>query len=164
MLPCLFAVDPACGRCGAGDRCCGPRGRGRYRDARNQSLPARYGPGAHPPPAGSGPLQELHAAGVELVLATDNVRDPFYPYGVYDPLEALRLGVIAGHLDPAIWAAAITTTPAQALGLDPPKIVEGQPANFMLIEGRDWAGAISNPRTRRHIFRAGRAASFGAAA
>lgn len=113
---------------------------------------------------GLAPMHELRNAGVEVLLGTDNVRDPFYPYGVYDPVDTLRLGAVSAHLDPAVWHDAITTTPARVMGFDLPKIAVGQPANFMLIEGADWADAISNPRAGRHIFRAGKTQTQGAVA
>ena len=121
-------------------------------------------PGRTPRLRGLAPMHELRAAGVEVLLATDNVRDPFYPYGVYDPVDALRLGTLAAHLDPAEWVGAITTAPARALGLDKPEIAVGQPADFMLIDGADWAAAIADPRASRQLFRAGKRMTVGATA
>lgn len=121
-------------------------------------------PGRSPRLRGLAPMQELRAAGVQVLLAADNVADPFYPYGVYDPLDTLRLAAIAAHLDPADWVDAITTNPARAMGLPQQKIAVGAPADFMVIEAPDWAAAISDPRAIRHIFRAGRATTMEAAA
>lgn len=121
-------------------------------------------PGRSPRLRGLAPMQELRAAGVQLLLAADNVSDPFYPCGVYDPLDTLRLATIAAHLDPAAWVDAITTNPARAMGLPVPKIAVGEPADFMLIEASDWAAAISNSRAICHIFRAGSAMPLEAAA
>lgn len=112
---------------------------------------------------GLAPMHELRSAGVEVLLGTDNVRDPFYPYGVYDPVDTLRLGAVSAHLDPAVWNDAITTAPARVMGFDLPKIAVGQSATFMLIEGADWAAAVSNPRAARYIFRAGKTQTQGAA-
>ena len=113
---------------------------------------------------GFAPLQEARAAGVEVLLGTDNVRDPFYPYGSYDPLEMLRLAALVGHLDPGHWLDAITATPARAMGLPVPRIAVGEPADFLVIPGADWTEALSSPRAARHLFRAGRALPIGKAA
>ena len=120
--------------------------------------------GRTPRQRGLAPMHELCAAGVEVMLGTDNVRDAFYPFGTYDPLEALRLGCLAAHLSPAEWCQAIASGPARAMGLAVPKIAVGEPADFILIEAADWAEAISNPRALRHIFRAGRALTLEKAA
>ena len=120
--------------------------------------------GRTPRQRGLAPMHELRAAGVEVLLGTDNVRDAFYPFGTYDPLEVLRLGCLAAHLSPADWCHAIASGPAQAMGLPVPKIAVGEPADFLLIEAADWAEAISNPRASRHIFRAGRALTLEKAA
>ncbi len=99
---------------------------------------------------GLAPLQEARAAGVEVMFGADNVADPFYPFGCYDPLETLRLACVAAHLDPADWLEAITTAPARALGLDPlPPIVPGAPADLLLVAGRDWHDALRAPAHRR---------------
>lgn len=121
-------------------------------------------PGRSPRLRGLAPMKELRAAGVQVLLAADNVADPFYPYGSYDPLDTLRLATIAAHIDPAHWLDAITTNPARAMGLAVPAIAVGEPADFMLITGADWTAAIRDPRNSRQIYRAGRATTMEAAA
>jgi cytosine/creatinine deaminase len=121
-------------------------------------------PGRSPRLRGLAPMQELRSAGVQVLLAADNVADPFYPYGTYDPLDTLRLATIAAHIDPGDWLDAITTSPARAMGLATPKIAVGAPADFMLINGADWREAISNPRAIRQIYRAGSVTHSKAAA
>lgn len=71
-------------------------------------------------------IHELSARGVDVVIGTDNVRDPFCPIGRHDPMNSLGLAVLAGHLDPpfADHLPAITTTARAALGL-PPMTVDG---------------------------------------
>ena len=112
-------------------------------------------PGRTPRLRGLAPMHELRAAGVQVLLGTDNVRDPFYPYGSYDPVEVLRLATLAGHLTPGDWLDAITTTPARAMGLAEPAIAVGKPADFITIDGADWAEALSSPRALRQIYRGG---------
>ena len=121
-------------------------------------------PGRTPRLRGLAPIHELRAAGVQVLLGADNVADPFYPYGVYDPVDTLRLAAIAAHINPAEWLEAITTNPARAMGVTVPNIAVGALADFLLITGADWAAAISNPRANRQIFRAGQATLQKAAA
>lgn len=67
-------------------------------------------------------LRELHAAGVPIVIGSDNVADAFCPLGQHDPRTALHLACLAAHLDPPIgdWLPAITLNAARAIGLDAP--------------------------------------------
>ena len=112
-------------------------------------------PGRTPRLRGLAPMHELRAAGVQVLLGTDNVRDPFYPNGSYDPVEVLRLATLTAHLTPGGWLDAITSAPARAMGLDEPLIAVGAPADFITITGADWAEALSDPRAVRQIFRSG---------
>ena len=66
-------------------------------------------------------LSELRAAGVPIVIGSDNVGDAFCPTGAHDPMAALDLGVMAAHLDPPLdqWLPAITTDARAAMGLEP---------------------------------------------
>lgn len=111
-------------------------------------------PGRTPRLRGLAPLHEARAAGVNVMFGADNVADPFYPFGCYDPLETLRLACTAAQLDPVDWLDAITTAPALALGLSPPALVPGAPADLMLVAGRDWHDALRAP-ARRRLLRAG---------
>lgn len=111
--------------------------------------------GRSPRQRGLAPMQEASAAGVKVMLGADNVRDPFFPYGSYDPLDIHRQAVLMGHLDPAAWIQAITTSPAEAIGLTPGKIAQGELADFIVIRATDWPDVISRPRALRHVFRAG---------
>lgn len=112
-------------------------------------------PGRTPRLRGLAPMHELRAAGVQVLLGADNVRDPFYPYGSYDPVEVLRLATLTAHLTPAEWLDTITTAPATAMGIAPPLIATGAAADFIIIQGADWAEALSSPRAIRQVVRAG---------
>jgi len=105
---------------------------------------------------GLAPLHEARAAGVDVMFGADNVADPFYPYGVYDPLDILRQAVCGAQLAPGGWADAITTVPARWLGLDDDPLVPGAPADFLLLPAPDWDAAMRRPGIARRVFRAGR--------
>jgi cytosine deaminase len=105
---------------------------------------------------GLAPMHEARAAGIEVLVALDNVRDAFYPYGDYDLLDAWRLAVLNAHLDPADWIEAVTEAPRRALGLPPGRIEEGGPADFLLLEAAEVAAMIDHARLRPVVWRRGR--------
>jgi cytosine deaminase len=112
-------------------------------------------PGRSPRLRGLAPAQDLRAAGVSVVLGTDNVCDPFYPLGIHDPLESLRLATPAAHLPPGDWIDAITTAPARALGLSSQRPAIGEPADFLLLPAPDILSALARPGVPRQVVRGG---------
>jgi cytosine deaminase len=105
---------------------------------------------------GLAPAQELRNAGVDIMLGTDNVRDPFVPFGTLDPLQTLRLGWIAGHLEPTAWLDTITKTPAGLFSQESSEIREGGLADFILLPAPNLNAALSHPAIPRAVWRAGR--------
>jgi cytosine deaminase len=104
---------------------------------------------------GLAPAQELRSAGVEISLGTDNVRDPFVPFGAFDPLQTLRLAWITGQMDPDDWLPAITEAPARALGLPPNRIAPGEPADFLILPAPSLCEALAHPSLPRQVWRGG---------
>jgi cytosine deaminase len=102
-------------------------------------------------------LHELSAAGVEVMIASDNTRDPFYAYGDLDMLEVWREGVRILHLDYpfADWARLVSATPARAMGLDSPGLAVGRSADMILTEARDFTELFSRPHLDRVVLRRG---------
>ncbi len=70
-------------------------------------------------------LKEARERGIPLLIASDNVQDPFCAVGSYDPVEALAAGVLAGQLGEAfdVWSESLcradwlTRAPAAAWSL-----------------------------------------------
>ncbi len=103
-------------------------------------------------------LHELKAAGVPVMVSSDNTRDPFYAYGDLDTLEVLREAVRIGHLDHPFgdWARAVTAAPAEAMRLATRgRIGVGLPADMILFKARTWNELLSRPQTDRVVLRAG---------
>ncbi|NJN22351.1 MAG: cytosine deaminase [Leptolyngbya sp. RL_3_1] len=103
-------------------------------------------------------LHELNQAGIPVAIASDNCRDPFYAYGDHDGLEVFTQAVRIGQLDRPIgnWAQAITTTPAQLMGLSQPgTIALGQPADLILFKARTFNELLSRPQGDRVVLRQG---------
>ena len=108
-------------------------------------------------------VNELKAAGVEVALASDNTRDPFYAYGDLDGLEVFREGARIAHFDhPQAaawdWLRAVTSGAAEIAGFKyPGKIGVGAAADLILVNARSWTELQSRPQADRTVLRAGRA-------
>jgi len=117
-----------------------------------------------PVPRGITRIREAAAQGMRASLATDNVQDPFYPYGGYDLLETFGLGVQVAHLAPAVdWLDAITVSPARAMRLSwDGRIAAGCPADLVLLAASDEFELLDPHGRRRTVIRAGRVLQHGA--
>jgi cytosine/creatinine deaminase len=102
-------------------------------------------------------LHELKHAGVNVMIASDNTRDPFYPYGDLDMMEVWREGVRILHLDYpfADWAEAVNSAPARAMGLDLARLRHGGPADMILTQARDFIELLARPQSDRVVLRRG---------
>jgi cytosine/creatinine deaminase len=103
-------------------------------------------------------LHELKAAGVPVMVSSDNTRDPFYAYGDLDTLEVFREATRILQLDHpfADWPKAVTATPADIMGLSMHgRIGGGLPANLVLFRARNWTELLSRPQHDRVVLRHG---------
>jgi len=112
--------------------------------------------GKSPRLRGVAPLKEARAAGMDVMLGSDNVGDAFYPYGNYDPLAILRLAAPVCHVEPQEWLDSITTLPARLIGSEriQPLQVDGL-ASFIWHDAEDLTDLISRPQARRVVWRDG---------
>ena len=99
-------------------------------------------------------LKEARSRDIPVLIGSDNVQDAFCPIGSYDPVDALRLAVIAGQLDEPFdaWSQSIcrtdwvSGTPASA-----PSLI-GLPGDLTVFPGTDayvWPAADSRRLIRR---------------
>jgi len=116
-------------------------------------------PGRTPRWRGVTLLHELAARRVAVAVASDNTRDAFYGFGDHDMLEVFREAARVCHLDRPYgdWPRAVTTTPADLMGLAGGHIGPGLPADLVLFEGRTWSELLSRPQANRVVLRGGRA-------
>jgi cytosine deaminase len=117
-------------------------------------------PGRTPRLRGVAPLQELDAAGVPVMVASDNTRDPFYAYGDLDMLEVFREATRILHLDHSArpWLRLLGAAPAEILGLaEHGRIVEGGVADLVIVRARSLNELLSRPQADRVVLVAGRA-------
>ena len=103
-------------------------------------------------------LHELKAAGVNVMIASDNVRDPFFAYGDLDMLEVWREGVRILHLDYpfADWASAVRANPARAMGLELEGFRPGARADMIIVRARDFTELFARPHADRLVLHAGK--------
>lgn len=104
-------------------------------------------------------LHEMAARGINVAVASDNTRDPFYAYGDLDMLEVYRMATRIAHFDHPVgnWPATVGVNAAVAMGLDARfgRLRVGDPADFVLFEGRKWTELLSRPESNRMVVRGG---------
>jgi len=124
----------------------------------NMYLQDRTG-GRTPRWRGVAPLHELAAAGVDVMVASDNTRDPFFAYGDLDLIEVFREATRIAHLDHCerLWIGAVTTTPADVMGLAASgRITVGGPADLIVTRARTFNELLSRPQADRIVLVGGR--------
>jgi len=104
------------------------------------------------------PVRLLQREGVAVAIGGDNVQDPWYPGGDFDPIELLRLSVPALQLAP--WQRQglmpFSTTPARLMDLAWDGVLRpGAPADLIVLGAGDWSELLARPPQRR-VLRAGR--------
>ncbi len=108
---------------------------------------------------GVAPLHELAAAGVAVMVASDNTRDPFYAYGDLDMVEVFREATRILQLDHAgrDWIRTVACTPADIMGLDRHGRLEaGDAADLIVTRARSWTELLARPQADRTVLVAGR--------
>ncbi len=114
--------------------------------------------GATPARRGITTVRELAAGGASVHFASDNVQDPFYPYGDYDMVDVFRSAVRTAHLETDIgaWVARQFREPSRACGFSRDgRIAAGAPADLIIFDACDWFDLMSRPTDGRIVLRAG---------
>ena len=117
------------------------------------------GRGMQPVPRGTTPVAALLKRGVPVCAASDNVGDPFNPFGAYDPLQIAQLNAQVAHMSSKEGLRAslqmVTLTPAEMLGLNAGAIAVGRQADLVVLDTRQAADAVLCPPPRLATFKAG---------
>jgi cytosine/creatinine deaminase len=105
-------------------------------------------------------LEELRMAGVNVSISTNNIVNPFTPYGHPDLLRQALLTAMAAHLgnlDQMAWLLdLITVNPARAIGLTGYGLAEGRLADLVVLDAADPAQAITEQAEKLWVLKAGR--------
>lgn len=104
-------------------------------------------------------VKELKKAGVKVVFASDNCRDPFFGFGDHDMLEVFNQSVRIGHLDTPYddWIASISKIPADLIKLSKlGQIGVNLPANLIIFKARYFSELLSRNQSDRIVIRDGK--------
>lgn len=98
------------------------------------------------------PIRQLQGAGVTVAVGGDNVQDPWFPGGDFDPIELIRWATIGSHLLP--WQRAglapLTTAPARLLNLAWDGVLRiGGPADLVVLAACSWSEVLARSPQRR---------------
>jgi cytosine/creatinine deaminase len=105
-------------------------------------------------------IGELRAAGINVAISTNNIVNPFTPYGHPDLLRQLLVAAMAAHLgnlDQLAWLPElVTTNAARVLSLGGYGLAEGCRADLVVLDARDAAQAIAEQSEKLYVIKAGR--------
>ncbi len=111
------------------------------------------------PPRGIAPARLLKQAGVNVAAGADNVQDPFCPVGRLDALETASLLVLGAHLDPDVAWEACSNSSRTALGMEEITFTVGDPADLLVVSGKDLRSAMTQATPNRLVIHNGRVVS-----
>jgi cytosine deaminase len=101
----------------------------------------------HNVPRGLAPAHRLHSHGVTCSLATNNVLNPFTPFGDCSLIRMANLFANAAQIgSPQELAACfdmVTTLPAKLMNLDDYGLRVGNPADIVVLDCRDRVAAVA---------------------
>lgn len=98
------------------------------------------------------PIKQLQAAGVKVAVGGDNVQDPWFPGGDFDPLALMAMAVPLAQLAPwqRLGLSPFTTASAQLMRLDwDGMLLPEAPADLIVLEAGSWAEALASRQSRR---------------
>ena len=98
------------------------------------------------------PIRQLQRAGVRVAVGGDNVADPWFPAGDFDPLALMASCLPLAQLAPwqRLGLSPFTTTAAAVMDLDwDGRIGSGAPADLIVLEADSWSEALRCPPQRR---------------
>ncbi len=117
--------------------------------------------GRHQQPSTRGVTRvgELVAAGVTVCAASDNVADPFNPFGAYDLLQIANLNAHVAHMAGASEIVAslgmVTAQPAHVMGLANYGIHSGAVADLVVVDAPSRRAAVTTIAPRLGVFKRG---------
>ena len=106
------------------------------------------------------PVRALRDGGVNMCIATNNIRNAFTPYGNGDLIQIAMLAVPTAHLggadDLPTVLPMITTNPAKALGLTDYGLEVGKKADMVLLDTKVVKDAIIDIPDRLFVIKNGK--------
>ncbi|KGG11980.1 MULTISPECIES: amidohydrolase family protein [Prochlorococcus] len=102
------------------------------------------------------PIAQLQRAGVNVAIGGDNVQDPWFPGGNFDPLSLIASSMPITQLRPwtRLGLAPFTTAAARLMNLEWDCTFEvGGSADFIVLEAENWSEVLSCSAQRKVIIR-----------
>ena len=98
------------------------------------------------------PILQLQKAGVNVSVGGDNVQDPWFPMGNFDPISLISFSIPLAQLSPwqRLGLSPFTSAPSFMMGLQWDGTIQiGSPADFILLQGSSWMEALALPTDRK---------------
>ena len=100
------------------------------------------------------PIKQLQKSHVDVSLGSDNVQDPWYPFGNFDPFYMLSCSMPMLQLNPweRMTLSSIFLAPSRLLNLKWDGLIKkGCPADFVILEAQSW-GDVFSCSLKRKVF------------
>ena len=102
------------------------------------------------------PIKQLQRLFVDVSIGSDNVQDPWFPFGNFDPFYLMSHAMPMLQLNPwdRLSISALLNAPSRLLGLNWDGIISvGCPADFVLVDGNNWGDIFSNNLKREVLIK-----------
>ena len=100
------------------------------------------------------PVKQLQNSLVDVSIGSDNVQDPWYPFGNFDPFYLMSCVIPMLQLSPweRITLSSFLLAPSRLLNLGWDGLVKkGCPADFVILDAEKWADIFSS-NLKRKVF------------
>ena len=100
------------------------------------------------------PIKQLQKSHVDVSIGSDNVQDPWYPFGNFDPFYMMSCSMPMLQLNPweRMTLSSIFIAPGRLLNLKWDGLIKrGCPADFIILDAQNWADIFSST-LRRKVF------------
>ena len=98
------------------------------------------------------PIAELQQAGVTVAIGGDNVQDPWFPAGNFDPVSLMSITMSIAQLAPwqRLGLAPFTTSASALMELEWDGMIQiGGPADFVWLDASSWSEALATSPGRK---------------
>ena len=93
------------------------------------------------------PIKQLQKSLVDVSIGSDNVQDPWYSFGSYDPFYLMTCAMPMLQLSPweRLTLSSILLAPSRLLNLSWDGLIKkGCPADFVIVDAANWADIFSS--------------------
>ncbi|OXM88235.1 amidohydrolase [Paenibacillus rigui] len=105
-------------------------------------------------------IRELLEAGIRLATASDNIQDPFHPFGRGDLLQIALITAYSAHMgsaaDQQTLLRMITEIPASVLGLRNYGVGIGKPIDFVIVDAQSAERMFTEQPVGRWVYKSGK--------